>query len=312
MERRLSASRLGLFVLTILVAALVGFAVRNPAPPDETVNLRSTLAPTVPPSTPAPTSTGSSSPAPSSPSAVAPVERVLLSGTTRTGATLRALAGDCDSGGAVLERSLDGGQNWATVTSPLPGLLRVRALSATEAWLVGTDKDCNARFSRSTDGGRTWKTKTATTGAWHLLPLDASQLHAPRGNVDSPCAGGTETIDLAVTNDVTAAVLCQGGQVHVTRDSGATWKKAGVVTGASALAFADLSVGFAAAPGRDSCNGTRVSQTLNRGATWKARGCVEGAADGVALAFLSKTVGLLTTVQDTWRTTDAGHTWVRL
>jgi hypothetical protein len=310
-ERRLPASVLGLLTLTVLVAALVGFAVRTPAPPDETVNQRSSSAPSVAPATPAPSS-GASSPAPSSPSAAAPVERVLLSVTTRTGATLRALAGDCESGGAVLERSLDGGQNWATVPTPLPGLLRVTALSATEAWLVGTDKDCNARFSRSTDGGRTWKTKTATTGAWHLLPLNATQLHAPRGNVDSPCAEGLETIDLAVTDDAAAAVLCQGGRVQVTRDSGASWTKEGVVAGASALAFADVSVGFAASPGGVSCNGTLVSQTLNRGATWRERGCVEGAVDGVALAFLSKNVGLLTTAQDTWRTTDAGRTWASL
>jgi photosystem II stability/assembly factor-like uncharacterized protein len=188
----------------------------------------------------------------------------------------------------------------------------VKVVSASEAWVVGTDKNCKPRFSRTTTSGRTWKTKLTTNGAWHLLPRGASQLHAPLRNVDSPCTAGTAPIDLAPTNDQTAAVLCEGGLVHVTGDAGGTWKEQGAVTGATALAFVDASVGFAAAPGGDSCDGTRVSQTIDRGATWHERGCVEGATNGIALAAATRNIGLLATVDGTWRTVDAGKTWTRL
>ena len=313
MDRRLSRSTLGLIVLGMVVAALVAFAIRTPSPPDETdqtANAPPAGTPTAPTGSVSPSPTAENPPA--SPPAELASETVLLSVVDDETAAVRGLSGDCETGGAVLESSDDGGATWDALEVPARGLLRVKAVSDREMWVVGTDEVCNARFIRSTNGGRTWSTNTGTDGAWHLLPSGAAEVHAPESNVDSPCEDGTAAVDLAATNSGRAAVLCQGGRVHTTRNSGETWLRAGAVDDATALAFRGASTGFAAAPGDATCDGTRVSRSTDNGLTWDERGCVEGAADGVALAFSSKTVGLLATVDETWRTDDAGRTWTRL
>jgi photosystem II stability/assembly factor-like uncharacterized protein len=232
--------------------------------------------------------------------------------TTTGRSAVRAVAGDCDSGGAVLELSDDGGKTWREVDVPARSLLRVKSVSITEAWVVGTDPSCTPRFIRTTDGGRTWVTKVSTAGAWHLLPAASRRLHAPKGNVDSPCKAATPATDLAVSDNTDAAILCRGGQVHTTRDAGATWARAGATTGATALAFLGREVGFAAVPRSGGCDGTLVRRTTDAGATWQERGCAEGAAGAVTLAFSTATAGLMATVDEVWQTDDAGRTWTRL
>jgi photosystem II stability/assembly factor-like uncharacterized protein len=309
----LSGSALGLIALTAVVAALVGFAIRTPAAPDETTDGEPAAQPTVTGSATPSHGPPTSSPSPTvSETAEPPNESVLLSVTTKTGSAVRALSGDCESGGAILELSDDGGRTWRKVDVPARGLLRVKSVSAAEAWVVGTDKFCKPRFIRTTDGGRTWTTKISTVGAWHLLPQPVPRLHAPKGNVDSPCAAAHPAVDLAVTNNTTAAILCDGGQVHTTVDAGATWERAGSTGGATALAFPGSRVGFAAAPGGAGCDGTNVSRTTGSGATWQERGCAKGADGGVRLAFSTTTVGLMATVNEAWRTEDAGKTWTHL
>jgi photosystem II stability/assembly factor-like uncharacterized protein len=312
-ERRLPGSALGLVALAVVVAALAGFAMRTPSPPDETVDKpgsRQTGSPAATPSSTATKATSSPSPT-TTPSAEALSETVLLS-TAKNGAAVRGLAGDCESDGAVLELSDDGGASFDEVDVPARALLRVKAVSDSETWVVGTDKNCKPRFIRTTDAGKTWRTNTGTGGAWHLLPTGATQLHAPKNNIDAPCADGTIPIDLAAVNDSTAAVLCEGGRVHTTQDAGSSWKKAGTVSGATALAFGSATTGFAAAPGGESCDGTAVSRTTDRGVTWEEMGCVDGASDGVALAFTGTSVGVLATVDEAWQTKNAGRTWTRL
>ncbi|MEP6761331.1 MAG: hypothetical protein ABJA93_08190 [Sporichthyaceae bacterium] len=232
--------------------------------------------------------------------------------TTKTGGAVRALAGDCTSGGATLELSDDGGKTWRDVDVPARSLLRVKAVSAAEAWVVGTDKSCKPRFIRTTDGGLTWVTKVSTVGAWHRLPPPSTRLHAPKGNVDSPCAAATPAVDLAVSSNTAAAILCKGGQVHTTQDAGTTWLRAGSTRGATALAFLGRRAGFASTPGNKSCAGTLTSRSSDAGTTWQERGCAEGATGGVALAFSTNTVGLMATVDEVWQTHDAGSTWTRL
>ena len=194
---------------------------------------------------------------------------------------------------------------------PARSLLRVKAVSATEAWVVGTNASCKPQFIRTTDGGRTWVTKVSTAGAWHLLPAPARRLHAPEGNVDSPCRAARPAIDLAVSDDTTAAILCSGGQVHTTRDAGATWARSVSTTGGTALAFLGRQVGFAASPGGTECDGTLVARTNDAGTTWQRRGCAEGAAGAVTLAFSTTTTGLMATMAEVWQTNDAGRTWSR-
>ena len=312
MKSWLSGSAIGLIALASVVAALVGFAIRTPAAPDETIDSGSSQQPTV-------TSSATSSTEPSAPSPSPSISEtpegsgkpVLLSVTTKGRSAVRAVAGDCDAGGAVLMLSGDGGKTWRKVDVPARSLLRVKAVSATEAWVVGTDTSCKPRFIRTTDSGRTWVTKVSTAGAWHLLPAPSRRLHAPTGNVDSPCKAASPATDLAVTDNTTAAVLCSGGLVHTTRDAGATWARAGSTTGGTALAFLGRQVGFAAAPGGAVCDGTLVARTTDAGATWRERGCAEGAAGAVTLAFSTATAGLLATSDEVWQTDDAGRTWTR-
>jgi photosystem II stability/assembly factor-like uncharacterized protein len=308
----LSGSAVGLIALAVVVAALVGFAIRTPAAPDETID-GSTQQPTITTSASRSTEPATPSPSPSVSDPVAPTnESVLLSVTTKGKSAVRAVSGDCDSGGAVLELSGDGGKTWRTVDAPARSLLRVKAVSATEAWVVGTDTSCKPRFIRTTDGGRTWVTKVSTAGAWHLLPGPSRRLHAPLGNVDSPCRAATPATDLAASNNTTAAILCRGGQVHTTRDAGATWAKAASTTGGTALAFFGREFGFAASPGDAGCDGTLVVRTTDAGTTWQQRGCAEGAAGAVTLAFSTTTAGLMATADEIWQTEDAGRTWTRL
>jgi photosystem II stability/assembly factor-like uncharacterized protein len=311
----LSGSAVGLVALAAVVAALVAFAIRTPAAPDETVDSGAGREPTV---TASSTSSASStepvpSPSPSlSETTEASSEPVLLSVTTTARSAVRALAGDCDSGGAVLELSDDGGTTWREVDVPARSLLRVKAVSTTEAWVVGTDTSCRPRFIRTTDGGRTWVTKVSTAGAWHLLPTTSRRLHAPEGNVESPCKAATPATDLAVSNNTDAAILCRGGQVHTTRDAGATWAPVASTTGATALAFPGRQVGFAATPGGAGCDGTLVLRTTDAGTTWQDRGCAEGTDGAVTLAFFTTTAGLMATMDEVWQTDDAGRTWTSL
>jgi photosystem II stability/assembly factor-like uncharacterized protein len=309
----LSGSAIGLIALAAVVAALVGLAIRTPAAPDETVDASSRVQPTFTSSATSSTEPSAASPSPSiSESAAASSEPVLLSVTTKARAAVRALAGDCDSGGAVLELSDDGGKTWREVDVPARSLLRVKAVSATEAWVVGTDPSCKPRFIRTTDGGRTWVTKISTAGAWHLLPAPSRRLHAPAGTVESPCPAAAPATDLAVTDSTTAAILCSDGQVHTTGDAGATWAPAASTTGGTALASVGSQVGFAAAPGDTGCDGTQVERTTDAATTWQERGCAEGAAGAVTLAFSTTTAGLLATKDEVWQTDDAGRTWTRL
>lgn len=313
MKTWLSGSAIGLIALAMVVAALVGFAIRTPSAPDETTDAGSTQQPTVTTSASTSAEPATPSPSPSVSGTAAPTsETVLLSVTSKGKSAVRAVAGDCHSGGAVLELSGDGGKTWRPVNAPARSLLRVKAVSATEAWVVGTDTGCKPRFIRTTDGGRTWVTKVSTAGAWHLLPAPSRRLHAPQGSVDSPCRAATPATDLAVSSNTTAAILCSGGQVHTTRDAGATWAKAASTTGGTALAFLGREVGFAASPGDARCDGTLVARTTDAATTWQRRGCAEGAAGAVTLAFSTATAGLMATADQTWQTDDAGRTWTRL
>jgi photosystem II stability/assembly factor-like uncharacterized protein len=309
----LSGSAIGLVALSVAVAALVGFAIRTPAALDETIDSGSSQQPTVTSSSTSSTEPSVASPSPSiSETTEGSSEPVLLSVTTKARSAVRAVAGDCDSGSAALMLSDNGGKTWREVDVPARSLLRVKAVSATEAWVVGTDTSCKPRFIRTTDSGRTWVTKVSTAGAWHLLPAPARRLHAPTGNVDSPCKAASPATDLAVTDNTTAAILCSGGQVHTTRDAGATWAGAGSTRGGTALAFLGRQVGFAAAPGGAGCDGTLVARTTDAGATWQGRGCADGAAGAVTLAFSTTTAGLMATADEVWQTDDAGRTWTRL
>lgn len=312
MKSWLSGSAIGLIALAVVVAALVGFAIRTPAAPDETVDAASSQQPTVTSSATSSTDPSVASPSPSvSETSEGSSEPVLLSVTTKGNSAVRAVAGDCDSGGAVLTLSADGGKTWRAVNVPARSLLRVKAVSATEAWVVGTDTTCKPRFIRTTNRGRSWVTKVSTAGAWHLLPPPSRRVHAPTGTVDSPCKAASPATDLAVTDNTTAAILCRGGQVHTTRDAGATWTSAGTTTGGTALAFLGRQVGFAAVPGGAGCDGTMVARTTDAGTTWQERGCVQGAAGAVTLAFSTTTAGLIATADQVWQTDDAGRTWTR-
>jgi photosystem II stability/assembly factor-like uncharacterized protein len=190
-------------------------------------------------------------------------------------------------------------------------VLRVRVESASKIWLVGTDSGCRVRLFRSADGGATWQQQPTTDGAWHrMLDPDSRQVHAPKGPIPAPCAGGQQVSDVVGLNPLTAAVLCSGGAVHQTGDGGKTWRQARAagVLGDALAAPATLYVVEAA----EDCAGVRLSRTSAGG--WERLGCVQGASADtpLALSFADASNGLLASGNATYLTYDAGRTWRRL
>ncbi|MGH8879746.1 MAG: hypothetical protein ACRD0P_20755 [Stackebrandtia sp.] len=91
---------------------------------------------------------------------------------------LRATPGDCQGEAAEVELSLDGGDTFDPVTSPVVEVLRVEVVTASDIWMVGLDEDCAVGFYRSADRGRTWHASAGSSGAWHLLASPAATVLA--------------------------------------------------------------------------------------------------------------------------------------
>jgi hypothetical protein len=292
-----------------VVAVLVFFALRPPEPPDSTVVTQTptptpteTATPTVT-ATPTPTATPTSTDQP--PQAAGPARERPLDVLSAT-AAVRANPGACPGGGAAVQTTTNGGGTWNGVDTPTEQVLRVTWAAVDNLWFVGAGGEgCAPGFFTSTDEGGSWLGPEDAAAAWHLLPEPtAGQVHAPNGNVDSPC-GGSITVELESVTAEQAFVLCATGEVFETRDAGAGWSSLGTAVDAVALGVADGSPLVAIPTSSETCEGLGIGAVASEGI-----GCVDGApTDAVALSFGDGGVGFLIASASTFTTADGGRSW---
>jgi hypothetical protein len=146
----------------------------------------------------------------------------------------RATTGACDSGGATVEVTADGGQTWTKLRSPARALARVQALDDTRAFVIGAGADCVVKQYASRDAGATWQAPTAVVGGWARRLDQPTQVLTPKEAAATPC-GKAVVVDLSRTSAAQAQALCADGSVVVTDDGGTTWSDSGDAPGAVAL-----------------------------------------------------------------------------
>lgn len=185
------------------------------------------------------------------------------------GLIIRAARGDCPSiAPAALAVSRDFGAGWIPVPAVVSQVLAVGMPGAGSAWFVGSDASCRPVAWQSTDGGATWSAGSVAR-RWYLNPDPGSTDVAGPGLVaDVGCVPRA----LAGIDVRRAVVLCAGGEVRVTGDSGGRWSTASTLSGAVSLAFASADRGFALAGGAQ-CRAA-VLRTDDGGATWSQRACL--------------------------------------
>jgi hypothetical protein len=289
--------RMGVLVVVALVALnvyLVPLAFRSVTGPPENASA---------PTPQEPSATLSDSPAPSptpgepTPSKDSPL---LLASAEQT--VVRATPGRCGGAAPTLERSTDGGTDFADLA--LPGeakqILALEALSPRRIALTALDADCSPVRHVSNNRGNDWRTESAD-GHWSRGG-EADQVLSPNGPLDVPC----DPVDMSTVKDDFVRVLCPDGQVLRTYDD-QTWTTAGVVKGARAIRFPVPDIGLALAR-RGGC-AAAVLRTVDSGATWERLACLEGepgraitGQDGRYVAQAGRALHV---------STDGGETWVR-
>ncbi len=229
-----SIATIALLVFVVVDAVLVYLALRPPKVLDTprvaaTPVVVSSTDPTVPATSPSLTKTTTTAAA----LAAQPLT-VMISALDRTTAW-RATMGTCKDGGANVQISTDGGKTWATESSPARAITRVQPLAAARGFVLAADKNCRVGQYTTSDGGQSWTGPGSTTGAWGRKPDTAQEIYTPADSTARPCKG-SDVIDLARSSATDAQVLCQDGTVRQTVDGGQTWKNAGKVKGALAIA----------------------------------------------------------------------------
>ena len=146
----------------------------------------------------------------------------------------RATTGTCDTGGATVEVTADGGQTWTKRRSPARALARVQALDETRAFVIGAGGDCVVKQYASRDAGATWQAPTVVVGGWARRLDQPTQVLTPKEPAATPC-GKAVVLDLSRTSAEQAESLCADGSVVVTEDGGTTWSDSGDAPGAVAL-----------------------------------------------------------------------------
>lgn len=220
-------------------------------------------------------------------------------------AAVRGRAGSCPGGGAEAAVSVDRGETWSPVPVPADLLLRLTWTGDDAMLLVGaTAPACQAALALTDDRGGAWSRQLSASGAWHLMPNEnATRLRAPYAIVDSPC-GERRTLEVEPTSFDQASVLCGGGEVFTTADSGRSWSSDGTTPNAVAMAVINGSPVVAAAS-QGACDGLAIS-----GPGSSPVGCVEGAPSiGVALSFQGRRAGWLVSESETWTSRNRGATW---
>ncbi|PRZ44004.1 hypothetical protein CLV47_101128 [Antricoccus suffuscus] len=221
------------------------------------------------------------------------------------GTILRSNGGDCTSGGtATVEYSTDKGATFKPASQQVSQVLRLSAQASNNFWFIGTDASCQPTLYRSRDGGATWVSESAG-GAWYFSTDPTStQIFSPDGAVEAGCT----PVAFSTLSAQQAYVACSSGDVRVTKNRGAKWDTAGQLPNIAAIAFVNLSRGFALAATAD-CPAAAFT-TEDAGTTWKQTACLPGttpkAIDGVGDTVYAQVDDALQVSKDgavTWNST---------
>ena len=235
-----------LAVLVILVAAnacLITLLLRSQsqitAEPAGQLTVRSTL-PTQPgPTSPAQGESPSVSPVPPS-SPTPPIDQKvavptrLLVATSATSAW-RATVGDCKTQGKV-EWSTNGGKSWKQPLKAAQGpIVQLGVESNGNLYTVGgAGEGCSMRYITYSKKGVIAGQTDKPLGIWSRDPKDPDQILGPALARATPCKG-EHVVGLASLSTSEALLVCTGGSVMVTFNSGKSWKKADELVGTMAV-----------------------------------------------------------------------------
>lgn len=297
----------GLIVLVVVDVVLVAMALRPPEPADVSPT-RAAASPSSTSTTSEPT-TSTTSPARTR---LPAAERLttLLDGVDADTAW-RADVGSCQGGDTALEVTEDGGASWTTREAPLSFIGRIRATEPTVGFAVGAGQDCVPVVVGTGDAGATWAPPGPADATWALDPSSDTGLIRPSGEVVSPCSGAT-LADLAVVTDTDALVLCAGGRVLTTDDSGESWNTLARIDGALALSDGGDTGAVAVTAGRSrDCEGLVVT-TVGQGGGTETASCVDVSgkvAPGSVAVSVAGSEGWLLVGEDVWRSGQGLDDW---
>jgi hypothetical protein len=245
------------------------------------------------------TSVGAGAPA----ADAAPRGRLLLAAVDADHAW-RVHGGSCDTGGATIERTSDGGRTWTRVSSPLRMITRLSASDPDTAFIDGAGEGCTPQERRTDDGGGTWVSGDPST-SWYVVPKHPRSVNGPAVGTSEPC-GSDAVQDLVAVRDG-ARVLCTDGTIRATYSYGREWVDTGkVAKGTDLDAVPGSSRLYATRVGQDGCSGIEVVRV---GETNDPVACIDTEADPSAAAFsLTPDGGWLAAGNTVWRSQDR-QTW---
>lgn len=225
----------------------------------------------------------------------------------------RGRTGTC-LGGANLERTTNGGGVWRPVEVPASAILDLRSTGGALE-VVGADDRCRARAWTSTDRGQTWSNPAPVSDAFVRLPASTRDIITPSGLVKNPCPD-RKVAPLAVESisATEGAVLCFGGEVATTADSGVSWTDKTPVVGAQALSFEGPSLGWVLVRDGGRCPAYEAQITQDGGSAWQLGGCLgtEPITDKrvlPSLSFWTPQDGMADLAGETYVTSDGGNVW---
>ena len=227
------------------------------------------------------------------------------------GRLFRSWLGSCsEPGRARLEISGNGGQTFDEIALPVLDektavrtVLAVDASDDQEVTIIASDDRCRTGAYRTDDGGQAWD--TADVSGWYVS-ADGSEVGIGDTSSEPGCV--VQTVVPLPTNRQNAKVLCDGGTIIGTNDSGGEWTTLGELPGAVDFTFTSLRDGMAVRE-TDDC-AAEVMDTADAGGGWESLACVVEKSDFAPSAIASR--GDVVYVQvggDLYRSEDGGHEW---
>jgi hypothetical protein len=191
------------------------------------------------PTSPAQGESPSVSPVPS-PSSTPPTDQKvavptrLLIATSATSAW-RATVGDCKTQGQV-ELSTNGGKSWKQALKVTQGpIVQLGVEPNGNLYTVGgAGEDCSMRYRSYSKKGVIAGQTDKPLGIWSRDPKDPDQVLGPAWARATPCKG-EHVVGLASLSTSEALVVCTGGSLMVTSNSGTSWKIADELVGTMAV-----------------------------------------------------------------------------
>jgi hypothetical protein len=312
MRQRLGIPALVAFVVLDIVLVVLAVRHAHPAPPKEPPIAASTPS-SHPTHTKHPTKSPSTvtSPSPSKTAKPRPKRDrrgpVLMS-IASDGTILRATIGNCHGLRPFVTVSVDGGATFtrAKVAPALSHVTGVDAHSKKALRVAGTTPNCKPQLYVGAAGPALWKPAAKDLGTWHKVVGRTATVHAPQGNVSTPCTPAY------LAGNTPVRVLCTDGQIYGTDTHGSTWIRLGALSNASAIAYSSPGRGYALASLTGCSNALMV--TNDSGTTWTEASCLgTGRARGIAASSTSTGDQVLVQVDKSLRRSiDGGRTFTTL